>query len=302
MTLVGCNPWIEFISQMSVGFILVLVINSASANDDDFVGLLRSTIARDWGSTLPKDCGKYGKSSAKIAGGSDAKPGEFPSFVQVVARYGSQIVARDIHCGGVILSEKLVLTAAHCLINPETGERAIKSVVRTGNKPVENFESPANIPVQNVCLAPNVVVHRKWNHDWAVLRLGKNLQFSENVQPACLLNREVRLNEIAQSVGMGMINENEVTSARLKKLQMTSVKCPKGVLKGSFICFRSPPTGMICPGDSGSAIYIVEKGRQFVVGITSHGPKFSCRPTSLVVMYTSIHGEQKGVKNKIKTC
>lgn len=48
----------------------------------------------------------------KIVGGNEAKPHEFPFVVGIQMTYSSEKLG---WCGGALLSEKFILTAAHCL-------------------------------------------------------------------------------------------------------------------------------------------------------------------------------------------
>lgn len=64
-------------------------------------------------------CGKrsFKISSPRIVGGRPAKDGEFPwqVSIQIKNQIGS---GKYIHfCGGIILSENTILTAAHCLVD-----------------------------------------------------------------------------------------------------------------------------------------------------------------------------------------
>lgn len=58
-----------------------------------------------------KDCGK--KSNIKLSGGEAAKIGEFPWIV--LLKYKTS--GRPFLCGGSLISDRFVLTAAHCVVD-----------------------------------------------------------------------------------------------------------------------------------------------------------------------------------------
>jgi len=60
--------------------------------------------------------------SARIVGGLEATPHEFPFLVSIVV---AETNANN--CGGTILSKKWILTAGHCIYNHELDELIIKA-------------------------------------------------------------------------------------------------------------------------------------------------------------------------------
>ena len=63
------------------------------------------------GGSNPSSCGQSTYSSPRVKNGDNAQPGQWPWQVLVVITYPSFTKG----CGGTIISERNVLSAAHCL-------------------------------------------------------------------------------------------------------------------------------------------------------------------------------------------
>ena len=63
------------------------------------------------GGSNPNSCGQSTYSSPRVENGDDARPGQWPWQVIIVITYPSVTAS----CGGTIISEHNVLSAAHCL-------------------------------------------------------------------------------------------------------------------------------------------------------------------------------------------
>ena len=58
---------------------------------------------------LLKGCGLNAKNSKRIVGGKDADPQEWPWIAALLRNGATQ------YCGGVLITDRHVLTAAHCV-------------------------------------------------------------------------------------------------------------------------------------------------------------------------------------------
>ena len=71
-------------------------------------------------------CG-VGKKSARIVGGTEAKPEEFPW--QVAFRWESNTRRRSFFCGGSLIDKKWVISAAHCFVKRRPPPEVLKVVL-----------------------------------------------------------------------------------------------------------------------------------------------------------------------------
>ena len=117
---------------------------------------------------------------AIIGGESVLNPHEFPWMVGVRTKSGK--------CGGSIITKNLVMTAAHCIFNSKKELNREISILM-GHSDI----SSAFIKKRSV---ESVLVHpqndnKQYYNDVALLRLTKDLEFDNSVQPIALPNNGI---------------------------------------------------------------------------------------------------------------
>jgi len=129
-----------------------------------------------------KSCGRrfftqdiQNNAQSKIVGGIEAVRGAYPYQISL-RRRGGHI------CGGTIIDENTIITAAHCL-----GRDASDYSIVAGEHSVRTAADCAEqrIDVARTILHP-AYDDRTSANDIAILKLQKNLEFNRYVQPACL--------------------------------------------------------------------------------------------------------------------
>ncbi|RZF45072.1 hypothetical protein LSTR_LSTR002033 [Laodelphax striatellus] len=179
---------------------------------------------------------------ALIYDGKPARPRELPH--QVLLGYEVRRKT-EWRCSGSLISERYVLTAAHC-IDTESGP---PKWVRTGDLDyASNLDraNPQTIRVAKSIGHPAYKTERPFN-DIGVLRLEKDVKLDEYSRPACLHNDRYLAENHATASGWGF-TENGTKSTSLLKVQLEIIerdKCNEYYQENVSI----DDNRMICAGD-----------------------------------------------------
>lgn len=198
------------------------------------------------------NCGMHqargNRSSHRIAGGYTAKLGEYPSYVQVRSGYtrgtGDD---RETQCGGTIISEWLILTAAHCI----TQNKSLKFhsfYIYIGSV---DFSVGKQLDVRQFCMPSGFVDYWKSEPDMAVLVMKQPIKFDKNVQPACLPALDIEPSQQAHVVGFGKTGLDGKLPKQMQVLPSNRLSPCEG--RKSIICFKpNDPKhkGATCQGRS----------------------------------------------------
>lgn len=134
---------------------------------------------------------KCGTSDAdRVANGEDAKLSEYPWMALLIYDDG---ITRTLDCGGSLIHERYVLTAAHCI---RSRKRLVS--VRLGEHDTESDEDCIGSGERRKCAPPiqeidieQAIFHKnysptKFSNDIGLLRLVSNAVILSNVKPICL--------------------------------------------------------------------------------------------------------------------
>lgn len=219
------------------------------------------------------ECGRQ-KSTSRIIGGQPSTIGEWPWQASMHFK-GSHV------CGGVLISEYFVLTAAHCM--PSEDESSLIESnwkVFVGVVSLNSLSAPHN--VRRIILNENYNVETN-DLDIALLRLERPIVFTDTNQPACLptYNQQWSHGTECFTSGFGTTDagSNEVSTTLMdvsvdiiSREECNSPSSYRGSVTQNMLCAGHVNGGRdSCQGDSGGPLVCETNGVWTLAGITSWG-------------------------------
>ncbi|XP_041697434.1 vitamin K-dependent protein C [Coregonus clupeaformis] len=232
-----------------------------------------------------------------LVGGEMGKKGESPWQALVLNARGK------FHCGGVLIDENWVLTAAHCLTS------SLRFSVRLGDYERYKLEgTEVTVPVIKTFSHPNYNKETVDN-DIALLRLDSPVTFSEYILPACLPSRALAEGVLhlngTRTVVTGWGKEEQTSQRFTSALNFIEVPlvehelCARHMVNnvtGNVLC-----AGVIgrredaCEGDSGGPMVTLYHNTWFLIGLVSWGE--GCGDEDKLGIYTKVSNYNEWIES-----
>ncbi|XP_042868381.1 chymotrypsinogen A-like [Penaeus japonicus] len=230
-------------------------------------------------------CGISQVTVPRIVNGEEATPGEYPWQVLLVLRGGSI-------CGGSIIKNAWVLTAAHCFVQSQTTS---VTVILGEHDRSSTFDG-----VTQEFVSSNIITHPNYDevtqdNDIALVFLGQNAVFNERVRPICLAQNADYVPGASTIVTGWGVEVFSSTSAkdRLQEVTLDLISTStcadlysQYTITENMICTLTPNKDA-CQGDSGGPLITQQQDGTWVqLGVVSFGD--GCAKENSPGVYTKV--------------
>ncbi|OQV18454.1 putative Acrosin [Hypsibius exemplaris] len=243
--------------------------------------------------------------AGRIIGGNPALLGSWPWMVALVdSRYNGQF------CGGILVDEFWVLTAAHCIVDKASQNLILRIGATDFNATVGDPKRGVDYTAAFTIIQPSYDGN-SFTNDLAMIRLSRAVTFSNYVKPVCLpslppqdglvcyiagyglttpMQRKKRQVNVSGS-GSNLLMETDIPLVGQTTCQNFFNQAFPGLIKltNSHVCAGSvyPIAKDSCNGDSGGPLVCRRpSGRYEVVGLTSFG--VGCGRSDVFGAYTNV--------------
>ncbi|KAL6463201.1 hypothetical protein MHYP_G00275920 [Metynnis hypsauchen] len=252
-------------------------------------------------SLLCSDCG-HPHTSSRIVGGNVAALGQWP-WQASLHFMGSHT------CGGSLLAQDFILTAAHCFPK-DSASRQVPSNWRVYLGVVSQYLLPLPYSVEQITVHELYSSHTS-DYDIAILKLSHPANLSSTVQPVCLpaFDQTVSADTQCWTSGFGATYEGagfgssklmEVAVDIIDSSVCNGAEVYNGRITQNMLCAGDLNGGSdSCQGDSGGPLVCQETdGRWYLTGVTSWG--VGCGRKNSPGVYSNVHSLLTWIHSKME--
>ncbi|KAF0291760.1 Coagulation factor IX [Amphibalanus amphitrite] len=216
-------------------------------------------------------CGQ--RQSGRVVGGTEAAIGAFPWQAGLVSPGGTRTF-----CGGSVINNRYVLTAAHCTADLQTASD-IQVLLGDHNIGTTDAGEQRYSVVQ-------IIDHLQYTNasgsgwDFSLLKLDREITYSSTISPVCLAEAgETYAGATATASGFGRLGATSPQATSLQQIDLpvwSESDCMQrwgSTIKSNMICAGGKSTGGegVCMGDSGGPLVTEVSGSYRLIGVVSFG-------------------------------
>ncbi|KAF2895317.1 hypothetical protein ILUMI_10855 [Ignelater luminosus] len=240
-----------------------------------------------------------------------AAEGEFPWIARLQYETPS---GKKFSCGGALINNRYVLTSAHCMAAKNLPKTYVLSAVRLGDYDIgkDKCESCVDVGIEEK------IVHQEYNpenksqyNDIALLRLNKEVTFTDSVKPLCLPTSEMLSITYDKTNAILAGWERNPTTAESKIMHKVTLpvttnsecstiyKSPGIIIESSQLCAGGEDNTANCLELGGMSLISAKDSNYFSIGIISFGVS-SCGLAGWPSVYTRITEHMPWIVSKLK--
>ncbi|XP_046386810.1 modular serine protease-like [Ischnura elegans] len=239
------------------------------------------------------DCGRtVGKVTPLVVNGTAAEYGEWPWQVALYVRIGGRDgvpVSWEFQCGGSLVAENIVLTAAHCVWEVKT-DAMVAALGKYHRDYTRRQELTQIKELKEIIMNPSYLDRQgNYESDIALLVLSSPVTLTAVAQPVCLDWDDLRENldlsppSIGTVVGWG-VTENDTPSEIPRKANLPVInfnQCLQDLpqdfakyIRSTTFCAGYLNRTSVCNGDSGGGLMFKKDDGSWVLqGVVSVSPR-----------------------------
>ncbi|XP_016123447.1 suppressor of tumorigenicity 14 protein homolog isoform X1 [Sinocyclocheilus grahami] len=237
------------------------------------------------------DCGVRPYKHNRIVGGQNADVGEWPWQVSLHFKTSGNV------CGASIISNKWLLSAAHCFIQPDSDYKITSNWLTYSGLREQNIQdsSVQKRTLKSIITHPNYD-SMTYDYDISLLELSNPLNFTNTVHPICLpaSTHVFSAGSSCFVTGWGTLREGGIVAQILQKAEVKVINdtvcnmVTEGQVTSRMLCSGYLTGGVdACQGDSGGPLVCrSDVGKWFQAGIVSWGE--GCAQRNKPGVYTRV--------------